>query len=107
MLQPGEPREKPPSLRGLFLFTSRLRRWTWLAKGGRKAMLWWVYICERRRRLYVGITTDLKNRIRQHRGTLLYRERYKTRVEAAKREREIKGWNREKNLSLIRGRQPE
>jgi putative endonuclease len=69
-------------------------------------MLWWVYICEKQGRLYVGITTDLKNRMRQHRGTLLYRERYKTGAEAAKREREIKGWRREKKLSLIDRRQP-
>jgi hypothetical protein len=44
-------------------------------------------------RLYVGISTDLKNRMRQHRGTLLYKERAESRVEAAKREREVKGWS--------------
>lgn len=77
-----------------------------MAKRGKKAVLWWVYICEKRGGLYVGISTDLKNRMRQPRGTLLYRERYKTRVEAAIREREIKGWKRERKLSLIRGRQP-
>jgi hypothetical protein len=27
---------------------------------------WWVYIVEKKTGLYVGITTDLKNRMRQH-----------------------------------------
>ena len=77
-----------------------------MANRGKKAMLWWVYICDKKGGLYVGITTDLRNRMRQHRGTLLHRERYKIRGEAAKREREIKGWTRDKKLSLIARRQP-
>jgi predicted GIY-YIG superfamily endonuclease len=94
-------------LAGLPIASSRLRRWTRLADRCRKAMVWWVYIRDKQGKLYVGITTDPKNRMRQHRGTLLYRERFKTRGEAAKRECEIKGWRREKRLSLIRRRQPE
>ena len=27
---------------------------------------WWVYIVEKKTGLYVGITTDLENRMRQH-----------------------------------------
>jgi hypothetical protein len=27
---------------------------------------WWVYIVEKKTGLYVGITTDLENRLRQH-----------------------------------------
>jgi predicted GIY-YIG superfamily endonuclease len=27
---------------------------------------WWVYIVEKKGKLYVGITTDMENRMRQH-----------------------------------------
>jgi len=27
---------------------------------------WWVYIIQKETKLYVGITTDLENRMRQH-----------------------------------------
>ncbi|UCC69778.1 MAG: GIY-YIG nuclease family protein [Armatimonadota bacterium] len=62
-----------------------------------------VYICERRGRLYTGITTDLDNRMRQHRAELLYSEPHRDRHKAARREREIRGWRRDKKLQLIQG----
>jgi len=63
---------------------------------------WFVYITERKDRLYVGITTDLPNRIRQHGATEpLYQEGPMSKCEALKRERVLKGWRREKKLALI------
>jgi putative endonuclease len=65
--------------------------------------MWHVYICDRNGQLYTGITTDLDHRMRQHSANLLYTEDYKDKHEAAKRERQIKGWRREKKLALIKG----
>jgi len=63
---------------------------------------WFLYICEKRDRLYVGITTDLENRLRQHGcPELLYKEGPLTRTEAVNRERQIKGWSRQKKLRLV------
>ena len=65
-------------------------------------MDWWIYIVEKRDKLYVGITTDLPNRIRQHGATEpLYREGPMNKSEALKREKVLKGWRREKKLALI------
>lgn len=63
---------------------------------------WWVYIIEKRERLYVGITTDLRNRLRQHGvDEPLYMEGPISKSEALKRERTLKGWSRKKKLELI------
>jgi putative endonuclease len=63
---------------------------------------WWVYICSKSDKLYVGITTDLEHRMKQHAGSeLLYREGPFTESEAADRERQLKGWNRGKKLRLL------
>jgi predicted GIY-YIG superfamily endonuclease len=63
---------------------------------------WWVYIIDRDSRLYTGITTDLANRMRQHgRSVPLYQEGPLSKPMAAKREKELKGWNRQKKLELI------
>ena len=52
---------------------------------------WFLYICEKNARFYVGITTDLGNRLRQHGDPeLLYQEGPLTRAEAVQRERQIK-----------------
>ena len=64
--------------------------------------MWCVYICERRGQLYTGITTDLDHRMRQHGAELLYSEPYENKYAAARREREIKGWRRQRKLELIR-----
>ena len=63
---------------------------------------------------YTGITWNINKRIRQHNiglktpiqkskrpVKLKYYERFNTRKEAAKREKEIKGWRREKKEKLI------
>ena len=65
--------------------------------------MWYVYICECRAQLYTGITTDLRHRMRQHGAKLLYSEVHPDRHQAARREREIKGWRRGKKLDLIGG----
>ena len=65
--------------------------------------------------LYTGITSNLKYRLAEHNlGVrsfiknkrkpliLVFKEYYLTRVEAARREKEIKGWNRKKKENLIK-----
>ncbi|MFA7254073.1 MAG: GIY-YIG nuclease family protein [Patescibacteria group bacterium] len=64
--------------------------------------------------LYVGITDDIEKRISQHKDgfcrntknrgiiQLAYTESFKERSEAAKREKEIKGWRREKKEQLLK-----
>jgi predicted GIY-YIG superfamily endonuclease len=63
---------------------------------------WWVYIVEKKTGLYVGITTDLENRMRQHgQPAPLYHEGPFSKADALKRETTIKGWSRSKKLQLI------
>jgi predicted GIY-YIG superfamily endonuclease len=63
---------------------------------------WWVYIIEKKTGLYVGITTDLENRMRQHgQPAPLYYEGPISKSDALKRERTLKGLNRIKKLDLI------
>jgi len=63
---------------------------------------WWVYMIDKKTGLYVGITTDLENRMRQHaESTPLYQEGPMSKTDAVQRERQIKGWRREKKLKLI------
>lgn len=63
---------------------------------------WWVYIIEKKMKLYVGITTDLENRMRQHgQSTPFYYEGPISKTDALKRERTLKGWTRRKKLDLI------
>lgn len=65
-------------------------------------MNWFVYIIEKKNKLYVGITTDLDNRMRQHAVQKpLYHEGPMGKAEALKRERTLKGWTRKKKLDLI------
>lgn len=65
---------------------------------------WYVYIIDKRGKSYVGITTDLTNRMRQHGVSRpLYLEGPMSKAEALKREKDLKGWRREKKLALIRG----
>ena len=63
--------------------------------------MWFVYICNRSGQLYTGITTNLGHRMKQHKAELLYSEKLANKYDAVKREREIKGWRREKKLALI------
>jgi predicted GIY-YIG superfamily endonuclease len=53
--------------------------------------------------MYTGITTDIPHRMRQHGAELLYSEVHPDKHSAARREKEIKGWRREKKLVLICG----
>jgi len=66
--------------------------------------------------LYVGCTNDLEKRLKQHNESkwgahytkirrpviLRYSEKFPTLKEARTREAEIKGWRREKKLTLIK-----
>jgi predicted GIY-YIG superfamily endonuclease len=66
--------------------------------------------------LYVGVATDVKDRVREHnqgRGAiftakrrpveLLWSEGHPNQLSARQRERELKGWRREKKLALASG----
>ena len=66
--------------------------------------------------LYTGITTDVKRRLFEHNNKigakslkgklpaeLVYSQSYENQIEAARREREIKGWRREKKINLVKG----
>ncbi|MBA7649198.1 hypothetical protein ES703_56992 [subsurface metagenome] len=63
---------------------------------------WWVYIIEKKGKLYVGITTHLNNRLRQHGNPqLLYKEGPLAKDSAVAREKQIKGWSRDKKSRLF------
>jgi putative endonuclease len=75
---------------------------------------YFVYILEcSDKSLYTGITLNLNNRIKGHfNGSskytrsklpvkLVYFEESNDKIEAAKREREIKSWSRKKKLTLV------
>lgn len=76
---------------------------------------YYVYIVANQgRMIYVGVTNDLRRRIAQHReGTfpgftsrynlhlLVYFEYFRDINKAIAREKQIKGWRREKKLKLI------
>jgi|BarGraNGADG00312_2_1021985.scaffolds.fasta_scaffold152518_1 predicted GIY-YIG superfamily endonuclease len=64
---------------------------------------WWVNSCEKRGGIYVGVTTDLMYRLAQHgRVKPLYQEGPMSKAEAVRRERQFKGWKREKKQSLYK-----
>ncbi|MBI3980445.1 GIY-YIG nuclease family protein [Candidatus Microgenomates bacterium] len=79
-------------------------------------MTWYTYIARcRDDSLYTGITPDLQRRewLHNHKKgaksllgklpvKIIYSEKFVNRILAAKREREIKRWKREKKLNLIR-----
>jgi putative endonuclease len=65
--------------------------------------------------LYIGVTSDIYTRVRQHKigsfegfssqyhcTRLLYYEAHETISESIAREKQLKGWRREKKLNLIR-----
>ncbi len=67
-------------------------------------LMWHLYIIKQREKFYTGITTDLKNRLHQHGNPpLLYKEHFLNKHQAARRERQIKGWTKEKKQDLIKG----
>lgn len=77
---------------------------------------WFVYIllCKDGS-LYTGISSDVNRRFQEHKegrggrytrlfkaDKILYIERFTTKIEALERERQIKGWRREKKENLIK-----
>ena len=82
---------------------------------------YFVYILASRGRvLYVGVTNDLRRRVLEHQAHLVpgFTQRYNVdrlvyfeataNVQAAlAREKEIKGWRREKKVALIEAENPE
>jgi putative endonuclease len=81
----------------------------------------WVYLMTNRSgTLYVGMTNDLMRRVAEHRQgqipgftarykitQLIHAESCSSVVEAIAREKEIKGWRREKKLTLIAESNPD
>ena len=82
---------------------------------------YFVYIMSNKsRRLYAGITSKLFGRVFEHKNKiipvftsrykidmLLYHEEYSNVMSAIAREKEIKGWRREKKLKLILADNPD
>lgn len=78
------------------------------------------FMSNKSRRLYVGITSKLFKRVFEHKNrilagftarykfdTLVYFEEYSQVTTAIAREKEIKGWRREKKLNLILADNPD
>jgi putative endonuclease len=71
------------------------------------------------RALYIGVTTDLGRRLEEHRRglsihtkqynitRLVYIESFDTAPDAIAREKQLKGWRREKKVALIDAANPE
>ena len=70
--------------------------------------------------LYIGVTSDLVARVRQHQDhtfggftakydvtRLLYYETYEQVADAIQREKQLKGWRREKKIALIENDNPQ
>ncbi len=78
---------------------------------------WFCYLVRcRDGSLYVGMTNDLEERVKEHNWgvksefttkrrpvQLMWSERFSTRVKAREREVELKGWSRKKKLKLAEG----
>ena len=77
--------------------------------------MWTVYLllCDQKI-IYTGLTDNFERRFAEHVGKkskftkqfsdlkIIYREDFNTEAVAAKREKEIKGWSRNKKLALIK-----
>ena len=80
-----------------------------------KDYIYFVYIVSSNSgTLYIGITNDIERRMREHKSgdfegfaskygcnRLVYYERYGRVLEAISREKQLKGWRREKKIALI------
>jgi len=78
---------------------------------------WFVYIlfCSQKT-FYVGISDDVRSRFLQHKNKqnistkkfsviqLVYLEKYENKHEAAKREKQLKGWSHTKKQMLVDGK---
>ena len=70
---------------------------------GRLMRHWYVYIVGKDNGMYVGMTSDLQNRLRQHGWPdLLFFEIFENKEPALGREKEIKGWSSRKKRELIK-----
>jgi len=83
--------------------------------------MYWVYIlASARRRLYVGITSDLEKRLLEHRAgltkgfahrynidRLVLLEEFGDPVTAIAREKQIKGWLRQRKIALVEEKNPQ
>lgn len=81
---------------------------------------YWVYIlASRSLTLYIGVTGNLRRRVRQHKEhafdgftahykieRLVYFERFHHINNAIGREKQLKNWRREKKIALIRSKNP-
>jgi predicted GIY-YIG superfamily endonuclease len=82
----------------------------------RREHQYWIYILTNPARnvMYVGVTNNLENRVAQHQAgevpsftrrynvnTLVYAEEYDQIADAIAREKQIKGWRREKKNALV------
>ena len=81
---------------------------------------YWIYIlASRSRNLYAGVTNNLQRRMIEHRQgiipgfasrytifRLVHCEQFADIRDAIAREKEIKGWRREKKIWLIEGKNP-
>jgi len=78
---------------------------------------WYVYLllCDKKT-FYVGITPDLKLRLQEHKNKesfftrkfsnvdMVYVEKYQSKYEAARREKQLKGWSVAKKKFLLEGK---
>ncbi|MDP3988021.1 MAG: GIY-YIG nuclease family protein [Candidatus Levybacteria bacterium] len=83
----------------------------------KKQIFWYVYmlLCDQRT-FYVGISDDIPHRYLQHKNKqnistkkfselkLIYAEKYLTKFEAARREKQLKGWSHVKKQMLVDGK---
>ena len=85
-------------------------------------MPYYVYILANGRRgtIYIGVTNDLVRRAYEHRNRLVkgftskyhidqlvYYEAHSTAMSAIEREKQLKGWKREKKIALIESTNPQ
>ena len=83
--------------------------------------MYYIYIMTNKNNnvMYIGVTNDLERRIREHRSglcdgftkkycinKLIYTEEYSDVNEAIAREKQLKGWSREKKNQLVRKTNP-
>ena len=84
-------------------------------------MAYWIYIMgsDYGKAMYIGVTNDLLRRVREHKSDmidgftkryrchkLLYYEQYPHIMNAIAREKQLKGWNRQKKRMLIEAFNP-
>ena len=82
--------------------------------------MWYVYLIQcKDGSFYTGVTSDIERRFKEHQTEsgsfhtklhkpikILYTEEYQKKLEAIRREKQIKSWRREKKLNLIKFGKP-